>query len=41
MVLQVPVVYEEMIMSGCKPDRKARSMLRSALRYMKQTLRAS
>ncbi|PPD92684.1 hypothetical protein GOBAR_DD10370 [Gossypium barbadense] len=33
--LNVPVVYEEMILSGCTPDRKARAMLRSALRYMK------
>lgn len=33
---QVPAVYEEMISSGCAPDRKARAMLRSALRYMKQ-----
>jgi len=32
---KVPVVYEEMITSGCAPDRKARAMLRSALRYMK------
>lgn len=36
---QVPAVYEEMILSGCTPDRKARAMLRSALRYMKQTLK--
>lgn len=36
---QVPAVYEEMISSGCTPDRKARAMLRSALRYMKQTLK--
>lgn len=36
---QVPAVYEEMMLSGCTPDRKARGMLRSALRYMKQTLR--
>ncbi|XP_006828751.2 pentatricopeptide repeat-containing protein At5g42310, mitochondrial [Amborella trichopoda] len=35
---KVPDVYEEMILSGCTPDRKARGMLRSALRYMKQTL---
>ncbi|KAG6536667.1 hypothetical protein ZIOFF_001727 [Zingiber officinale] len=34
--LDVPSVYEEMISSGCIPDRKARAMLRSALRYMKQ-----
>ncbi|CAD6217744.1 unnamed protein product [Miscanthus lutarioriparius] len=32
---KVPVIYEEMITSGCAPDRKARAMLRSALRYMK------
>ncbi|KAM0967541.1 hypothetical protein ACFX13_016319 [Malus domestica] len=37
---KVPAVYEEMIMSGCTPDRKARAMLRSALKYMKQTLRS-
>ncbi|GMP81841.1 hypothetical protein CsSME_00036415 [Camellia sinensis var. sinensis] len=37
---QVPAVYEEMILSGCTPDRKARAMLRSALRYMKQALRS-
>lgn len=37
---QVPSVYEEMILSGCTPDRKARAMLRSALQYMKQTLRS-
>ncbi|KAG2243157.1 hypothetical protein Bca52824_095001 [Brassica carinata] len=37
----VRIVYEEMIMAGCKPDRKARSLRRSALRYMKQLLRAS
>lgn len=36
---QVPAVYEEMILSRCTPDRKARAMLRSALKYMKQTLR--
>ncbi|KAG6783591.1 hypothetical protein POTOM_009247 [Populus tomentosa] len=35
---KVPSVYEEMILSGCTPDRKARAMLRSALKYMKQTL---
>ncbi|GFZ10515.1 pentatricopeptide repeat (PPR-like) superfamily protein [Actinidia rufa] len=37
---QVPSVYEEMILSKCTPDRKARAMLRSALRYMRQTLRS-
>ncbi|KAK3427312.1 hypothetical protein EUGRSUZ_F03554 [Eucalyptus grandis] len=37
---KVPEVYEEMIVSGCMPDRKARAMLRSALRYMRQTLRS-
>lgn len=37
---QVPAVYEEMILSGCTPDRKARAMLRSALRYMKQTIKS-
>ena len=31
-------MYEEMISSGCTPDGKAKGMLRSALRYMKQTL---
>nr|GMD65250.1 pentatricopeptide repeat-containing protein At5g42310, mitochondrial [Ipomoea batatas] len=36
---KVPAVYEEMLTSGCKPDRKARAMLRSALRYMKSTLK--
>ena len=36
---QVPVVYEEMISSGCTPDRKAREMLRSALKYMKEMLK--
>lgn len=35
---QVPAVYEEMILSGCTPDGKARAMLRSALKYMKRTL---
>ncbi|KAH7848918.1 hypothetical protein Vadar_010228 [Vaccinium darrowii] len=35
---QVPSVYEEMILSGCTPDRKARAMLRSALKYMKESL---
>ncbi|PPD96400.1 hypothetical protein GOBAR_DD06563 [Gossypium barbadense] len=34
--LQVPAVYEEMILSSCTLDRKVRAMLRSALRYMKQ-----
>lgn len=36
---QVPSVFEEMILSGITPDRKARAMLRSALKYMKQALR--
>lgn len=38
--IQVPAVYEEMILSGCTPDRKARAMLRSALRYMKQAVKS-
>ncbi|PKI55808.1 hypothetical protein CRG98_023809 [Punica granatum] len=37
---KVPDVYEEMITSGVMPDRKARAMLRSALRYMKQALKS-
>lgn len=37
---QVPAVYEEMITSGCTPDRKAREMLRSALKYMKRSLKS-
>lgn len=37
---QVPAVYEEMTLSGCTPDRKARAMLRSALRYMERTLKS-
>ncbi|MQL95551.1 hypothetical protein Taro_028223 [Colocasia esculenta] len=37
-IFRVPSVFEEMILSGCTPDRKARAMLRSALRYMKQML---
>ncbi|XWS24590.1 hypothetical protein CRYUN_Cryun28dG0116100 [Craigia yunnanensis] len=37
---KVPAVYEEMFLSGCTPDRKARVMLRSALRYMKQTVKS-
>ncbi|XP_058105126.1 pentatricopeptide repeat-containing protein At5g42310, chloroplastic-like isoform X2 [Magnolia sinica] len=32
---KVPAVYEEVILFGCTPDRKARGMLHSALRYMK------
>lgn len=36
---RVPAVYEEMLVSGCIPDRKARAMLQSALRYMKSTLK--
>ncbi|PPD74414.1 hypothetical protein GOBAR_DD28648 [Gossypium barbadense] len=36
---EVPAVYEEMILSGCTPDRKARATLRSALRYMKQAVK--
>ncbi|KAK6131453.1 hypothetical protein DH2020_034794 [Rehmannia glutinosa] len=36
---KVPAVFEEMLLSGCAPDRKARAMLRSALKYMKSTLR--
>lgn len=38
-LFQVPDVYEEMIHSRVTPDRKARAMLRSALKYMKQTLK--
>ncbi|PPD75530.1 hypothetical protein GOBAR_DD27542 [Gossypium barbadense] len=38
-IQSVPAVYEEMILSGCTPDRKARAMLRSALRYMKQAVK--
>ncbi|KAG4149460.1 hypothetical protein ERO13_D05G336850v2 [Gossypium hirsutum] len=38
--IKVPVVYEEMILSGCTPDKKARAMLRSALRYMKQAVKS-
>nr|KJB64292.1 hypothetical protein B456_010G041000 [Gossypium raimondii] len=37
---KVPAVYEEMILSGCTPDRKARAMLRSALRYIKQAVKS-
>ncbi|KAE8680365.1 Pentatricopeptide repeat-containing protein [Hibiscus syriacus] len=37
---KVPSVFEEMILSGCTPDRKARAMLRSALRYMKQAVKS-
>ncbi|KAK8307334.1 hypothetical protein V6Z11_D03G187200 [Gossypium hirsutum] len=37
---KVPAVYEEMILSGCTPDRKARATLRSALRYMKQAVKS-
>ncbi|TYG79534.1 hypothetical protein ES288_D02G146000v1, partial [Gossypium darwinii] len=38
--IKVPTVYEEMILSGCTPNRKARAMLRSALRYMKQAVKS-
>ncbi|XP_039000587.1 pentatricopeptide repeat-containing protein At5g42310, chloroplastic-like [Hibiscus syriacus] len=37
---KVPSVFEEMILSGCTPDRKARAMLLSALRYMKQAVKS-
>ncbi|KAK8512618.1 hypothetical protein V6N12_075189 [Hibiscus sabdariffa] len=37
---KVPAVYEEMVLSGCTPDRKARAMLRSAPRYTKRKRRS-
>ncbi|KAG4142930.1 hypothetical protein ERO13_D06G157800v2 [Gossypium hirsutum] len=38
--IKVPAVYEEMILSGCTLDRKARAMLQSALRYMKHVVKS-
>ncbi|PPD89433.1 hypothetical protein GOBAR_DD13636 [Gossypium barbadense] len=38
--LNVPAVYEDMILFGCTPDRKARAMMRSAPRYMKQAVKS-
>ncbi|TYH52783.1 hypothetical protein ES332_D09G051400v1 [Gossypium tomentosum] len=38
--IKVPAVYEDMILFGCTPDRKARAMMRSAPRYMKQAVKS-